>query len=231
MAERILEERLPDCPRCGRPLEYLPGEASGDDRLDCRECKAAYATTTLMGDAAANELHGVYQELAHQFEVEDVTAVRPADARYGHVVVDEAQDLSPMQWRAIARRCPTQSFTLAGDEAQAVRAGAAATWDRILEALGVDAGSVTRYELTVNYRTPAEVMELAARLLEQFASHLHPARSARSAGVDPRRLHTGGRPLEAADIADAAADVRRDVGAGLVAVVTPAWLVDGEGRR
>ena len=132
--------------------------------------------------------------------------MRPADARYGHVVVDEAQDLSPMQWRAIARRCPTQSFTLAGDEAQAVRAGAAATWDRILEALGVDPGSVARHELTVNYRTPAEVMELAARLLEQFASHLHPARSARSAGVGPRRLHTGGRPLGAADIADAAAD-------------------------
>ena len=230
VAERILEERLPDCPKCGRPLEYLPGEASGRDRLDCRECKTTYPTTALMGDAAANELHGVYQELANQFEVEDVTTLRPAEARYGHVVVDEAQDLSPMQWRAIARRCPTQSFTLAGDEAQAVRAGAAATWDRILEALGVDPGSVARHELTVNYRTPAEVMELAARLLEQFASHLHPARSARSAGVGPRRLHTGGRPLGAADIADATADVQRDVGAGLVAVVTPEWLVaDGDG--
>ena len=116
---------------------------------------------------------------------DEVTAVRPADAQYGHVVVDEAQDLSPMQWRAIARRCPTQSFTLAGDEAQAVRAGAAATWDRILEALGVAAGSVTRHELTVNYRTPAEVMELAGRLLEQFAPHLHPARSVRTAGSVP----------------------------------------------
>ncbi len=128
---------------------------------------------------------------------DDVRAVRPADARYGHVVVDEAQDLSPMQWRAVARRCPTQSCTLAGDEAQAVRAGAAATWDRILESFGVAAGSVTRHELTVNYRTPAEVMELAARLLEQFAPHLHPARSVRTAGVGPRRLHTGGRPLDA----------------------------------
>ena len=137
VAERILEERLPECPRCGRPLEYRPGEASGSDRLDCRECKATYATTTLMGDPAANELHGVYEELAHQFASDDVPAVRPADARYGHVVVDEAQDLSPMQWRAVARRCPTQSFTLAGDEAQAVRAGSAATWDRILAALDV----------------------------------------------------------------------------------------------
>jgi hypothetical protein len=224
VAERILEERLPECPKCGRPLEYLPGAASGSDRLDCRECKATFATTALMGDPAANELHGVYEELAHQFEVEEVQVVRPGDAHYGHVVVDEAQDLSPMQWRAIARRCPTSSFTLAGDEAQAVRAGAAATWDRILDALGVEARSVARHELTVNYRTPAEVMELAARLLEQFASHLHPARSARSAGVDPRRVHTGGRPIEGDDIAVATADLRREVGAGMVAVITPEWL-------
>ncbi|MEY2461438.1 MAG: hypothetical protein QOG30_3268, partial [Acidimicrobiaceae bacterium] len=46
VAERILDERLPDCPQCGRPLEYRPGEASGRDRLDCRECKATYATTS-----------------------------------------------------------------------------------------------------------------------------------------------------------------------------------------
>jgi hypothetical protein len=222
VAERILDERLPDCPRCGRPLEYLPGEASGDDRLDCRECKTSFATTDLMGDPAANELHGVYEELAHQFDPGDApAAMRAADARYGHVVVDEAQDLSPMQWRAVARRCPTRSFTLAGDEAQAVRAGSAATWDRILGALGVATGSVARHELTVNYRTPAEVMELAARLLEQFAPHLHPARSVRTAGAAPRRLHTGGRPLGAADIAEAVAGIRRDIGAGLVAVVTP----------
>ena len=225
VAERILEERLPDCPRCGRPLEYRPGEASGSDRLECRECKVRYATTTLMGDSAANELHGVYEELAHQFADGDVPTMRPADAQYGHVVVDEAQDLSPMQWRAVARRCPTQSFTLAGDEAQAVRAGSAATWDRILEALGVAEESVARHELTVNYRTPAEVMEVAGRLLEQFAPHLHPARSVRTAGVGPRRVHTGGRPLDAADIADAVADIRREVGRGLVAVVAPAHLV------
>ena len=225
VAERILEERLPDCPRCGRALEYLPGEASGTDRLDCRECKARFATTALMGDSAANELHGVYEELANQFASQDVPTLRPADARYGHVVVDEAQDLSPMQWRAVARRCPAQSFTLAGDEAQAVRAGSAATWARILAALGVADGSVARHELTVNYRTPAEVMELAAGLLERFAPHLHPARSVRTAGVGPRRVHTGGRPLRATDIADTVAAIRRDVGAGLVAVIAPEQLV------
>ena len=232
VAERVIEERLPDCPRCGRPLQFLPGDASGDDRLDCRECKATFTTTGLMGDPAANELHGIYEELVHQFDVGHDPSVRAADARYDHVVVDEAQDLSPMQWRAIARRCRTTSFTLAGDEAQAVRAGSAATWDRILEAIGVDAGVVARHELTVNYRTPAEVMALAARLLEQFAPHLHPARSARSAGVEPRRLHTDGRPIDAADVADAAAELRLALPDGLVAVVAPERLVDGrDGRR
>jgi DNA helicase IV len=221
VAERILDERLPDCPNCDRPLQYLPGEASGDDRLDCRECKLTFPTTDLLGDPAANELHGVYEELVHQFDVEQVIVVRPADARYGHVVVDEAQDLSPMQWRAIARRCPSASFTLAGDEAQAVRAGAAATWDRILEALAVDPATVDRHELTVNYRTPAEVMELAARLLARFAPHLHPARSARSSGVDPQRLHTGGQPVGPDDIARAVDDVRHAVDGGLVALITP----------
>ncbi len=225
VAERILEERLPECPRCGRPLEYRPGDASGSDRLECRECKVRYATTALMGDSAANELHGVYEELSSQFASGDSPTLRPADVRYGHVVVDEAQDLSPMQWRAVGRRCPTQSFTLAGDEAQAVRAGSAATWDRILEALDVAADSVSRHELTVNYRTPAEVMEMAARLLEQFAPHLHPARSVRASGVGPRRVHTGSRAVAVADIAGAVADIRSEVGPGLVAVVGPAHLV------
>ena len=220
VAERILEERLPDCPQCGRPLEFVPGEASGRDRLRCRECKTTYATTTLIGDAAANELHGVYEELAHQFAVDGDEAMRAADTQFGHLVVDEAQDLSPMQWRAVARRCPTRSFTLAGDEAQAVRPGAAATWDRILDALAVDDASVSRHELTVNYRTPGEVMELAARLLERFAPHLHPARSVRTAGVDPRRAYTGGRALSAHDVADAVAHMRNEVGTGLIAVVT-----------
>ena len=230
VAERIIEDRLPECPRCGRALDYRPGEASGTDRLDCRECKATFATTKLMGDPAANELHGVYEELVNQFAVDVAATMRAADARYGHLVVDEAQDLSPMQWRAIARRCPTLSMTLAGDEAQAVRAGAASTWDRILDAVGVDPAAVARHELTVNYRTPSEVMELAARLLEQFAPHLHPARSARSAGVVPRRLHTNGRPVTQADITAAAAEVQREVGAGLVAIITPEWLVaEGDG--
>ena len=203
----------------GARSSTCPGEASGSDRLDCRECKATYATTTLMGDPAANELHGVYEELAHQFDVERRAraapgrrAVRPrrrgrgpgplADAVAGDrpAVPDRSRSPSPATRRR--RSAPARR-----------RRGTASS-----RRSASTAGSVARHELTVNYRTPAEVMELAARLLEQFAPHLHPARSVRTAGVGPRRLHTGGRPLGAADIADAVADIRRDVGAGLVAV-------------
>ena len=90
-----------------------------------------------------------------------------------------------------------------------------------------------RHELTVNYRTPAEVMELAGRLLEQFAPHLHPARSVRTAGVGPRRVHTGGRPLGAADIADAVADIRSEVGgrAGRGGHVPSTCVADRDRRR
>ncbi len=166
----------------------------------------------------------MYEELHHQFDVEATSAVRPADSRFSHVVVDEAQDLSPMQWRAIARRCPTRSLTLAGDEAQSVRAGAAATWDRIFEALDVDRSSVARHELTVNYRTPAEIMEVAARLLAEYAPHLQPARAMRSTGNGPRLLHANGRPLDATDIATATTAAQSEVPAGLVGVVVPESL-------
>ena len=130
-----------------------------------------------------------------------------------------------MQWRAVARRCTTRSFTLAGDEAQAVRPGAAATWDRILDSIGAEPEVVSRHELTVNYRTPAEVMELAARLLERFAPHLHPARSVRTAGVAPRLVHAAGGAVGAGEIDAAVAALRDDVGDGLIAVVAPEHLV------
>jgi hypothetical protein len=68
-------------------------------------------------------------------------------------------------------------------------------------------------------------MELAGRLLEQFAPHLHPARSVRTAGVAPRRVHCDGRAVSEADIAGAAAALQREVGAGLVAVVAPEHVV------
>ena len=103
---------------------------------------------------------------------------------FGHVLVDEAQDLTPMQWRMLARRCPTGSCTLVGDFGQASRAGAASGWDDVLSHLPTHDGP-RRVDLTVNYRTPAEIMELANRLLAAAAPDIPPTRSVRATGVAP----------------------------------------------
>ncbi len=104
---------------------------------------------------------------------------------FGHVLVDEAQDLTPMQWRMLARRCPTGSMTIVGDFGQASRPGAAAGWDEVLGLLpSYDAPR--RVTLTVNYRTPAEIMDLASRLLAVAAPGVEPTQSVRRTGLPPR---------------------------------------------
>ncbi len=97
---------------------------------------------------------------------------------YVHVVLDEAQDLSPMQCRAVARRCPLGSVTVLGDQAQATTPWAAGSWSATLTHLGHDGAAVQ--PLTVGYRVPGEVLELANRLLPHIAPELPPARSVRT---------------------------------------------------
>src|SRR6202034_703793 len=74
---------------------------------------------------------------------------------FAHVVVDEAQELTDAQWQMLLLRCPSRSFTVVGDRAQA-RHGFAETWPERLERVGLD--RVTLASLTINYRTPQEVM-------------------------------------------------------------------------
>lgn len=106
---------------------------------------------------------------------------------YGHVLVDEAQDFTPMQWRMVGRRAPSGSMTLVGDFGQASRPGAATGWDEVLAGLRPRRGSQV-VELTVNYRTPAEIMAVAHRLLAVAAPGVTPTRAVRSTGEDPRFL-------------------------------------------
>ena len=82
---------------------------------------------------------------------------------YGHVVVDEAQELSPMAWRMLLRRCPSRSMTVVGDLAQTGAAGGADSWAQVLDPLVPGRWRTAR--LSVNYRTPKPAMALAARLL------------------------------------------------------------------
>ncbi|MGH9062893.1 MAG: HelD family protein [Acidimicrobiales bacterium] len=147
-----------------------------------------------------------------------------APRTYGHIVVDEAQDLSPMQLRMLARRSLSGSMTVVGDIAQATGPHAATSWDAIAGLLGGGRGRVRMAELSVNYRTPSEVMDLAAEVLAVAAPGLRPPRSVRSTGVLPvvRRAAPGELAAEAAGRARLELARVRD---GTVAVVAAAPLV------
>jgi DNA helicase IV len=100
----------------------------------------------------------------------------------GHVVLDEAQDLSPMQYRAVGRRCTTGSATILGDLAQGTTPWATASWQEALGHLGKPEARVE--ELTRGFRVPREVIAYASRLLPSIAPGLAPATSVReSAGA------------------------------------------------
>ncbi|WP_448315485.1 HelD family protein [Streptomyces sp. CO7] len=95
----------------------------------------------------------------------------------GHVVLDEAQDLSPMQYRAVGRRCTTGSATVLGDLAQGTTPWATRSWDEALRHLGKPDGAVE--ELTAGFRVPTDVIRYASRLLPHIAPGLTPVASVR----------------------------------------------------
>jgi len=125
--------------------------------------------------------------LAERFDDELVGSVaeRAAADRewtYGHLVVDEAQELSAMDWHVLARRCPSRSITAVGDLAQRSAPAGARAWTDVLAPIAGD--RFTLRALTVNYRTPAEIMEAAALALPEEERHRVP-QSVRRTGEPP----------------------------------------------
>ncbi|MGI5426778.1 HelD family protein [Streptomyces sp. CA-179760] len=117
---------------------------------------------------------------------------------YGHVVVDEAQDLSPMECRAIARRAPFGSLTVLGDLAQGTTPWAARCWPTVLEHLGKPDAAVV--ELTTGFRVPRAVVGLANRLLERLDVDVPAARSLRGDGeLRMRQTDPDGVPAAVVD--------------------------------
>ncbi len=108
-------------------------------------------------------------------------------ARYGHVVVDEAQDLSIMALRMVGRRAEKGSMTVLGDLAQATTPEAPGSWELAVEALAApNPDVVVRHtELTVGYRVPSAILDVANRLLPHAAPTVTPARSVRDGGDPP----------------------------------------------
>ncbi len=103
---------------------------------------------------------------------------------YGHIVVDEAQDLSPMELRVLKRRDLTGSMTIVGDMGQATTAGSSASWNAVLEVLE-PRREPARVDLTVSYRTPEEVLNFAEPTLKAASPDLEAPKPVRRAGTEP----------------------------------------------
>ncbi len=139
---------------------------------------------------------------------------------FGHVVVDEAQELSEMAWRMVMRRCPTRSMTIVGDIAQTGDPAGTTSWERVLAPYTT--GARPRQEsLTVNYRTPAEIMAVAADVLATLRPPQQPPRSVRALGVEPWRLRVTDGELGAVLARTVLAELDR-LAAGQLAVLVPA---------
>jgi DNA helicase IV len=143
---------------------------------------------------------------------------------YGHIVIDEVQGLSPMQLRMLARRSLSGSMTVVGDIAQATGASSTDSWDQIARHLGQE-HPVRQVDLTVCYRTPAEIVALASRVLEVVAPGLSPPTPVRRAGVPPRRVEATAATLPG-EVAQVVEGEVGEVAPGKVAVLAPAALLD-----
>ncbi|WP_431771382.1 HelD family protein [Streptomyces cucumeris] len=133
---------------------------------------------------------------------------------FGHIIVDEAQELSAMAWRLLMRRSPTRSMTLVGDPAQTAEPGGCGSWSRILAPYVEDRYEHTR--LGVNYRTPAEIMDIAAEVARSADPSFEPPSSVRSTGVRPWVRRTADLP---GAVAEAVARETREE--GRIAVIAP----------
>ncbi|MEQ1787456.1 MAG: UvrD-helicase domain-containing protein, partial [Acidimicrobiales bacterium] len=130
---------------------------------------------------------------------------QPADEdvrTYGHIVVDEAQDLSPMQLRMLTRRSLNGSMTVVGDIAQSTGAWAHADWHEVLDLLP-DRRPPRRTELTIGYRLPGPNMALATKVLALAAPDLTPPSSVRQEGEEPRFVAAGPQGIAAAAVEQA----------------------------
>ncbi|MFI9009307.1 RNA polymerase recycling motor ATPase HelR [Actinosynnema sp. NPDC053489] len=189
-----------DVPLLDELVDLLGRDEADDGAAEReREARTSYAAEvldSLVGrqDSMDDEDHLFATDLLYAEDLAERTLERDTrelveraaadrDWTYRHVVVDEAQELSEMDWRVLMRRCPGRSFTVVGDLAQRRSPAGATSWESVLERYAP--GRWAYRGLTVNYRTPAEIMEVAAGVLREFAPDVTPPESVRACGVRP----------------------------------------------
>ena len=185
--------------------------------LDNAPQAAAMMTAEMLADRFA--VSGPVQTLS-----ERATADR--SWAFGHAVVDEAQELSPMQWRLLVRRVPSRSMTVVGDVAQTGAAAGTTSWAHVLDVHAEGRWRVE--ELTVNYRTPQRIMRRATAVLEAAGIDVAPPRAAREGDYEPVLALVGSRDVAmvAAAVVEAARAHDVVLAGGRFAAVTTRELAD-----
>ena len=204
----------------GDPEEVLRAAANRRQiRADRAYAQQVVATSGLRGQVDATTLAERFSDPGAGGRAVAERAESDPDWEYGHLIVDEAQELSPMAWRMLLRRCPTRSMTVVGDVAQASAPWGARSWQSALDPVASDWWQVA--ELTVNYRTPSEIMTVAADVLAAVDPAAESPSSVRDAGQWPL-AHPVCPGTEVADrVAEVVSLARAAVGDGKVAVISP----------
>ncbi|WP_029068824.1 HelD family protein [Jonesia quinghaiensis] len=200
------------------PLSRPTTTQRTDDR-SLEYARDVLAQTGAAGLVSAEDLHARFQGASARLSVAE-RAASDREWTYGHIIVDEAQELSAMAWRSLIRRCPTRSFTIVGDTAQTSDPAGATSWSTMFDPLFSE--HWTRRDLTVNYRTPRTVADLAMRFAELSGLSSSPLTSARDIPDAAAVIHTQAEESNGVLIAEVNRCVERYVtsDSGQVAVLS-----------
>jgi len=224
-----------DVPLLDEAAELLGAVSGGGDaekrerkqqrKRDIENAEQSIRNMGVEGLVDAESLADGFEAAVERGSTADLAAADRSWA-YGHIVVDEAQELSPMQWRVLMRRNPQRSFTIVGDVAQASAAAAATSWADALQPIIGDAWRLE--ELTVNYRTPAQIAESAESMAIAHGLTITRSRSVRASEWPVAVVETTDL-LAAVD--DAVATDRGIDALGTIAVIASGSMVDAISAR
>lgn len=204
----------------GDPEEVLRLAAARREAAADREyARQVVAASGLRGQVDATALAERYSGVGTGGRAVAERAASDPDWEFGHVIVDEAQDLSPMAWRMLVRRVPTRSMTVVGDVAQSSAPWGVRSWAAALDPVAPERWRLA--ELTVNYRTPSEVMAVAADVLAAVDPAAESPSSVRDSGHQPRAHQVCHQDALSDRLAVVVAEARAAVGDGKLAVIVP----------
>ena len=205
-------ELLGDMPGGGPARPAKPSKEELDYAKQVLETFGAHSMIKVDAETLARRMQG---GVARRTVAERAWADRTWT--YGHVVVDEAQELSPMAWRMLLRRCPTRSFTIVGDVAQVAAAAGTRWWPETMDPLFGE--SWTLRELTISYRIPAAVARAAQSFAAAHALPVSRLSAAREVEDSLEVVFDAGVNSRAADIARTLQAQFDASGGGLVAII------------